>query len=215
MKLYIAFLLVATTVVAEEAAKDCTTGADKMCGSCMKTTGCLVCWDGYPKDKICTAPTTKVENCLTYKDATTCNGCDEGYTLSSNKCTKTADPTIKNCKSQNGDVCMGCTGFDLAADGKSCTENACSLDNCDACGAKDGDNQTCAMCKEDYYIDSKKVCVAKPAGTEKCTVSNAGKCIACMPRSYVETFTSDTDFKCSAPSMFFAAVFTSLIGLLF
>ena len=210
MKLFIAFLLIATTYCADAAAKDCTAGADKMCGQCKKASGCTMCWDGYPKDKICTAPTTKVENCISYKSATECSGCEENYTLASNKCTKNADPTIKNCKAQVGSLCAGCTGFELAADAKSCTETACKLDNCEACGIKSGTAQTCAFCKEGYYKNDKSVCVANPANTDKCVHDAAGKCVYCKPKSFVETFTSDTDFRCSAPSMFFAAILTAL-----
>ena len=215
MKLFIAMLLIATTYAADATAKDCTAAADKMCALCVKASGCTKCWDGYPKDKICTAPTTKVENCASYKDATTCQECLYEYTLSSNKCTKTAAPTIKNCKAEVAGVCGGCVGFDLAADAKSCTETACKLDNCEACGPKNGTAQTCAMCKDGYYRNDKHVCVAVPTGMEKCYVSTAGKCIGCKQKSYISTFTSDTDFRCSAPSMFFAAILTTVIGLLF
>ena len=215
MKLFVAMLLIATTFAADATAKDCTTAADKMCGACLKATGCTMCWESYPKNKICTAVTTKVENCLIYSSATECSGCNEGYTLDNKKCTKTAAPTIKNCATESKGVCSSCTGFDLAADGKSCTQTACKLDNCEACGKKNGNAQTCAKCKNGYYINDKSVCVAKPSGMEKCIVSTAGKCISCMPKSYVSTFTSDTDFRCSAPSMFFAAILTSVIGLLF
>ena len=215
MKLFVAFLLIATTFGADATAKDCTAGADKMCGSCLKASGCVVCWEGYPKDKICTAPTTKVDNCLTYKSATECSACEDDYLLESNKCTKLAAATIKNCKRESKGICGGCTGFDLAADGKSCTETACKLDNCEACGKKNGTAQTCAYCKDGYYMNDKFLCVANPSGMDKCVISTAGKCTSCKAKSYVESFTSDADFRCSAPSMFFAAILTSVIGLLF
>ena len=215
MKLFVAMLLIATTYGADATAKDCTAAADKMCALCMKATGCTTCWDGYPKDKICTAPTTKVENCISYKDATTCQACESDYDLASNKCTKRAAATIKNCKMQVGTLCSGCIGFDMASDAKSCTETACKLDNCEACGVKNGTTQTCSICKDTHYIDSKGACVAKPSGFEKCVMTKDGKCGTCMPKSFVSTFTSDTDFRCSAPSMFFAAILTTVIGLLF
>ena len=215
MKLFVAMLLIATTYGADATAKDCTTGADKMCGHCMKASGCMICWDGYPKDKICTAPTTKVENCISYSNATTCRQCDKDYILDGTKCEKLSTPKITNCKVESKGICSACTGYDLASDGKKCESTACKLDNCEACGKKNGTTQTCAMCKDGYYLNDKALCVAVPTGMEKCYVSTAGKCASCKPKSFVESFTSDTDFRCSAPSMFFAAILTTVIGLLF
>ena len=215
MKLFVTLLLIATTYAGDEGSSYCTVGADKLCGHCLKATGCTICWDSFPEHKVCTKPTTKVDKCISYSNATTCRQCDTDYMLDDNKCVKVPTPTIKHCKTESKGICTACIGFDIAADGKSCTTNNCALDGCEACGKNSGNGQTCVLCKSTHYINDRDVCVVKPYGMEKCNVSRDGKCVSCMPKFFIETFTSDTDFRCSAPNMFVAVILTTVIGLLF
>ena len=53
-------------------------GSDEYCLYCMEDT-CASCAMTYPKDKTCTVPTTKIDNCIRYESSDTCEGCDFGY----------------------------------------------------------------------------------------------------------------------------------------
>ena len=212
MKLSVALFLITCSVLA---AKDCTSGVDLMCGKCMKASGCLLCWGGYPKDKVCIAPQTKVEHCVSYQSDVECSRCEDDYFLENNKCTKTPAPTIKNCVFQFGSLCAGCTGFDLDLNLKSCTENVCELDNCEACGFKLNNAQTCSKCKNsNYYLDSKSHCAAKPVEMINCDINSFGNCISCTRNKYVSSFKNDTDFRCSTSRKLIAFCLSSLTYML-
>lgn len=107
-------------------------GNDEYCLACNNDT-CSDCAMSYKNGKVCTVPATKIENCVDYKDANLCDGCDLGYKLSTDKksCVKI---DIDNCLAVNPEKPTHCF---LCADSKrsdpstgKCTDTDCTQNNC-------------------------------------------------------------------------------------
>ena len=73
----------------------CCPGSDEYCTYCVEDT-CRECLMTYNNEKVCTTPTAKIENCISYDNTTLCSVCDFGYKLPSDK---------KSCVSNGIDNC--------------------------------------------------------------------------------------------------------------
>ncbi len=160
---------------------------DTKCVSCDGTT-CLACNGYYLSGGKCMEPTTKVDNCSGYSNATTCEGCDLGYYYKSadKKCVKIdvancafVDPTAPT-------VCIGCNNGVNVKDGKCDSGNTKCPDNCDTCLLG-----FCAWCSKGYTLNTSAACIKEP--WDNCLVVDpldATKCGICRPGYY------DTNTEC-------------------
>lgn len=149
--------------------------ADQYCLSC-SSTNCGACaYSFLSTTKQCTAPTTKVDGCISYSNATTCSACAPGKQLSANACTNIS---ITNCLAVLNNLCVACANaMRPAADGKSCSTTACTTSNCQICSFS-SNTELCLSCKSGYAMDSTTgACVAEK--TANCDVQTSTACTAC------------------------------------
>ena len=127
-------------------------------------------------------PTTKVDNCIGYTNATTCGNCDIGYYYSSGdkKCMKI---DITDCDEVNPEAptkCVTCGNGVKPKDGKCDSGNDKCPDNCDSCGL-DG----CSLCSSGYSLNAEDKCVTQPYdGCYIIDPLDAKKCFVCKPGYY-------------------------------
>lgn len=140
---------------------DLSCAGDEYCAQCTDSTSttataplnCELCYGSIATTNAttnlttCVAPTTKIDDCISYSAATTCSGCDKGYYLSGNAC---VEIPLDDCLSYNATtkLCLACDEKVLGADGL-CTDTDCTDDNCEACTAT-----SCALCKDGYSFSS-------------------------------------------------------------
>ena len=160
---------------------------DTKCLSC-DDTKCTSCYGYYLSDGKCMEPTEKVDNCVGYTNATTCEGCDLGYyyKAADKKCMKI---DIANCVFVDPSaptVCLGCDNGVNAKDGKCDSGNDKCPTNCDTCILG-----FCAWCSSGYSLDVNLACIKEP--WSNCLVvdgKDATKCGTCRPGYY------DTNTEC-------------------
>ena len=155
--------------------------ADQYCADCLSDV-CSSCHYAYKDVKVCKPPTTKIDHCVSYLNATTCSACDWGYELKSNKCEKI---TIDNCLVVVLGKCTVCKDKkkNNTTDGK-CTTTACTKTNCDNCTvATVGtvSTEVCVQCSSGY-ANVLGSCVKEV--TANCMTQGATKCTACKKGYY-------------------------------
>ena len=171
--------------------------SDQLCTQC-EGTKCVECRKSVPSsDGKCKAVTTEIDSCMEYKTDTQCKRCIDFYTLNDKK--KCYKITIENCSSlKTVETCRSCGKSMMPSDdGKKCTENLCSIKNCDLC-FMDGSNTFCQRCVYDFVRSSdKKFCVMENDNTRNCyTLDMDGNCDECMDGYYM------SDGKCLVSSQY-------------
>lgn len=147
MKL-ILFLL---AVVSTETTNGTCPDKDELCLSCTGNI-CASCVYSYLSVGYCAKPSKKVDNCGAYVSDGVCYACEPGYTLASVTSCKKIE--INNCLSvDTTGKCITCSnGKKPSADGKSCSETACTDTNCTECTVV-ATIETCSRCKSGYAYD--------------------------------------------------------------
>ena len=180
----------------------CILGEGEKCKSCKKEKGmnnqCSECNEGYylPIDKsqnLKCESCSKLENCLSCNgtsNSPTCNKCETGFKLISNKCKKKSciigsNEKCMSCK--NGtEECLSCNeGYflpDDSSDKTKCTK--CQLDGCKTCSGNITNNQ-CSECFKNPKIKDGKIILCNfEEKTEHCSYFDKNnKCLSC-DRSY-------------------------------
>ena len=155
--------------------------ADENCMSCTGTT-CIACYKSYLSAGVCKEPTEKVDNCIAYTNATTCEGCDFGYYYKSadKKCVKIDIANCAHVVEQAPTVCVACNNGVQAKDGKCDSGNAKCPTNCDTCILG-----FCSYCSSGYALDVNLACVkSEVANCYVIDPLDAKNCSICEPGYY-------------------------------
>lgn len=134
---------------------------DKRCESCNKNSECTHCYNSFFSkiSKTCNFSNT-IKNCKMYKNAKNCLKCSLGFVLLENTCQKIE---IENCAFSNSEKktkkCFICENAKLIDyGGISCSENNCTIENCEFCTHlwKDPNwYEACFGCFQGYSLGSK------------------------------------------------------------
>lgn len=166
--------------------------ADEYCLRCVTngdTQNCASCAESYAADGICTAPTTKIDNCWDYETATTCLNCKLGYQLNTAK-TACTEITIDNCERVSDGKCVQCEDeklLEVTTTANTCTDTDCaSISNCDKVYCSKSGTVTvtmCGECDDDYAANATATgCVSN---SNDCAVLDTdGKCTLCKRGYY-------------------------------
>lgn len=173
---YVALILTLASFLKGE----CTTLADKKCLGCVTGDTCAWCYESYwnATTKACTAPTTEIDDCVNYKDATTCAVCDEEYRLSGNACVEVTPDDCISVKSTDVSKCQVCDSgkrgdFTTGV----CGDTDCTSTNCKYCTMTSATTEVCSRCDDDYNLTSTGTCVNTVANCAVLDTNN--KCIQC------------------------------------
>lgn len=123
---------------------------DEDCLMCLGTTCVAGYCDGtYRNDSgVCTAPTTKISNCVNYASATTCAECNVGYYLKTT--TECAAITLTGCAvSDNNTYCTMCSNSKQTTTSGTCSTTACTTANCKYCTL-----DVCVVCNDGYTLST-------------------------------------------------------------
>lgn len=136
-----------------------TVGANGNTTSNSTTSSCRLCHGAFlGASGVCTAPSTRFSNCVSYDSSSNCLACDYNYYLSaSNQCSSNPG---KNCAVYTPVLgCVACNGNRLVRNG-TCDDNnsGCAADNCDICSAA---NQ-CLRCDYGFVLlqDKNFTCIS-------------------------------------------------------
>ena len=185
---------------------------DEYCLSC-KEGKCEACQDSYADaEGVCKEPTSKIDKCRGYKDATTCESCDYGYNASSDgkKCEKLEDGCDLYIEDITG--CAVCSD-QIAAESGKCGTAKCTATNCNRCLL----SAFCIECNEGYSVSgATSMCIKEPVENCWMTQADATKCELCRPGYY------DTDTECKKSSKtstlganLVSVIVLSLVGLIY
>lgn len=180
MKFNIVIALAMQVIVTADANGQCPT-ADRYCLGCSGLT-CVECAYSYADTNgICQPPTTYVDNCVAYANATVCASCDEGYYLSGNTC---VEITITDCVALDSTAPTKCVVCDNAykADpaAGTCTDTVCGITNCAKCSVTavgTSNVAVCVECNSGYALNSSFACVAELTGN--CLIQDSSACSLC------------------------------------
>ena len=182
---------------------------DKMCTKC-EDTKCKACYKSYLSSGECKEPTEKVDKCIAYTNATTCESCDFGYYYKSDE-KKCEAIDIENCAAVNehdSKVCTVCKNGVELEDGKCDAGNKKCPANCEMCTAG-----TCIICANGYALDANNACVKSEV--DNCYIidpADAKKCDTCKPDFYDTNEACMENFRIMGISSIVAFVVT-LINL--
>ena len=194
-------------------------GSDEYCLYCMEDT-CASCAMTYLKDKTCTEPTTKIDNCVEYKNSESCESCDLGYQVSTNEKSCTAI-TIDECAALDPTDSTKCL---MCEDGKKndpatgkCTDVDCDKTNCKMCHVAAAEGVTvevCGWCNDGYSAQDGS-CITAP--TANCLMASGGKCVSCTPGYYWKNgeCAESTKYSWSADVKIYAYVYMFFSFVLF
>lgn len=169
-----------TTTTARTAAypndEYCLAGASSKCTTCA--------YSYLDANGICQPPTSKLNNCIIYSNATTCTACDEGYNLVNNACqaitiadclavTTTTTAATGTTAATTTTTCTVCNNKKLPANGTCANGTACNLSNCDVCAS----STRCARCSEKYAVSTDGTCISEAVAN--CRIGTATACTTC------------------------------------
>ena len=213
---------------------------DEYCASCNGTT-CAICVNSYISSGICVAPTTSVNNCYSYSNATTCATCNSGYYLSGNTCTAISVTNCVEVSSTNTASCIACNNGYLPSNGACNGSTKCGVDNCSMCKYSDNSTGTasstttsntptstatavCIVCDNNYSVIANGTCVKEPttnclaaSTTTSTTIStdNTGYTCSLCARGYYDDGTNDCNTTSNqGSSAQIVATLASVVALL-
>lgn len=184
--------------------------ADKYCLSGANAKCTLCAYSYLNSSGICQAPTTKISNCLSYTNATTCGTCADGYNLVSNACqaititdclavTTTTTAATSTTAATTSTTCSVCNNAKLPANGSCTNGTACSLSNCSICASA----TRCYQCAAKYAINTDGTCVSE--NTANCRVGTTSACTTC-DLGYYNTGTACTSSSVQGSTYIVSAV---------
>ena len=197
------------TVVANGLCKD---GKDEFCLACAGE-ACIGCASSYldATTKQCMAPTTALDDCLSYESATKCSGCKDKYYLNSSAAC--VEITEANCfMTDTAGKCTHCDNGIVGTDGKCPGTTACTVANCSVCQIVDA-KETCVKCADTYLAMADGTCSTGASNSNCAMLTTAGKCGICMPGYYDSSKkAAATDNSiCTASTRQSAAVFVNFM----
>ena len=176
----------------------CILGEKEKCKSCKEEKGiknqCSECNEGYylPIDKspnLKCESCSKLENCISCNgtlNSPTCNKCEIGFKLISNKCEKKScvigsNEKCMSCKDKS-EECLSCNeGYFLPEDSTDKTKcTKCQLDGCKTCSGNIMNNQCSECFKNPKIKDGKIILCNDKEKTEHCSYFDKNNnCIYC------------------------------------
>ena len=152
---------------------------------------CTACNSGYVLDttsKLCKIG--PVLNCITYApDNTTCNKCNTGFFVKSNKCENRVN---KNCKTytDNLDTCVDCN------DGNYLKTGECKQHTVENCLTYKSDANECTDCVNNVRFlspSTSNTCELYTVKYCKTFIENANECTDCFSNRYKSSSTKDCE----------------------
>ena len=202
-------MMLSSGFIATEAAEDmtCAAGKDEYCGMC--TDGaCTNCYMSFMTsgDKMCTAITTALENCVMYSSQTVCTMCAEKYQLAAAGASCTA-VTEEMCLVYNVTTskCTACSNGKPGTDGKCPGTTKCDA-GCTACG--ETMCHTCETAGQTWDFGT-NACVAN---TMNCVLTS-GKCSVCNYGFYANNLAA-ADLTCLASTKYSSTSVIQTISML-
>ena len=161
----------------------------KYCGSCQDSV-CSQCYDSIFYNGKCIPVQTKIEKCLYYVDPNNCLLCFPGFYPNDGKCI-TLD--LKDCISSFDNInCRLCDGL---IDGKKCTGQKCSIENCKSCKIEN-EKEVCDHCSAGYKLDLFfNTCKVIHELHHGCWLKKNKKCVSCFYLYYDTSNSSESVCK--------------------
>ena len=177
----------------------CDSGTDQYCGKCGSNGACLICYNSFKSENVCTEVTAEVSKCEQYNNEDSCMKCKPGYYLSGDLGSMSCGANdIYNCyiiNPLNNETCWFCDGYELTGEGLCDISKSCTTTECRSCES-DGTTQTCTMCNPGFVLSSSGTCSSETGALLGCAqVDSDNKCVTCRYGYYVNS-NQNEDVSC-------------------